>query len=78
MIAPARKDYLLMRDAARAVGISYGMLRRQVKAGRIPKEFLLLSGDVRPVVRIHRSWVERLSAPPAAVTCEIVIPWGAK
>ncbi len=78
MIAPAKQaDYLLIRDAARAAGLGAWVLRRQVKAGLIPKEYLLLSGDVRPVVRIHRAWLDRFSSPKPALACEMTMAWGA-
>ncbi len=74
MIALRPTEYLLLREVARLTGVSDQILRRQVKAGLIPAQFVMKSGTVRPVIRIHRSWVERSATP--AVTCEAVIPWG--
>ncbi len=76
MIALASRKYLLLREAASLAGVSAKVLRGQVSAGRIPERFLLRSGDVRPVVRIHRSWLERSADPAPAIVATAVFPWG--
>lgn len=74
MIAPA-SDYLLLREIAPLAGIGPQVLRRMVRRQQIPAQFVLKTGLVRPVVRIHRAWLDHLNAPKPAVACETRLLW---